>query len=348
MQYEPAHLRGDGRRAADRRPDLPHGDAPARRQRTHLPQPAGRVPDLWRRALAGTQSISFSAADKGGGVRTGALEVDGRTVAQREFCTPPYTRLVPCNLAEAGALSVDTAALADGQHTARVLVSDAAANVTASAPITFTTGNAPTSCAPEAAPSFGPLGSRTIAFGGKLAVRGTLGGVAAGTPLLVNSQVDRPDAPAKFGRTPLTVDATGRFSYAVPTGPSRTLRFAQSVPGSLTYACSAPVKINVKASSTLKASPRSIRSGRRVRFTGKLRGGYVPSGGKVIELQAHERGRWRSITTLRTNARGSFSYRYRFSFRAARTTFPVRVRIRHEGTYPFALGYSESVRVRVR
>ena len=45
----------------------------------------------------------------------------------------------------------------------------------------------------------------------------------------------------------------------------------------------------------------------RVRFSGKLRGGYVPKGGKLIELQAYERGRWRSITTLRTNAHGAFS-----------------------------------------
>ena len=115
---------------------------------------------------------------------------------------------------------------------------------------------------------------------------------------------------AKFDRTPVTVDATGRFAYRVPTGPSRTLRFAQRVPGSLTYACSAPLKINVKASATLKATPRTIRSGQRVRFTGTLKGGYVPKGGKLIELQAYERSRWRSITTLRTNSKGAFSYRF--------------------------------------
>ena len=98
----------------------------------------------------------------------------------------------------------------------------------------------------------------------------------------------------------------------------------------------------------MTASPRSVRSGGRVRFSGRLRGGDVPAGGKVVELQAYERGRWRSITTLRTNAKGSFSYRYRFSFRAAGATFPVRVRVRHEGTYPFALGYSKPIKVRVR
>jgi hypothetical protein len=301
--------------------------------------------------LTGAQGISFSAADKGGGIRSAVLEVDGTPMDTRDFgCA--YTHVVPCKLADGGTLSVDTSRLADGQHTARVLVSDATGtNTTASQPFTFTTANTPTSCAAEAAPNFAlgfSRGKGTIGYGSRLDVRGTLGGAPAGTPLLLNSQVDRPGAPSKFGRTPVTVDATGRFTYRVPAGPSRTLRFAQRVPGSLTYTCSAPLKINVKASSSLKASPRTIRSGRRVRFTGKLRGGYIPKGGKVIELQAYERGRWRSITTLRTNARGSFSYRYRFSFRAAGTTFPVRVRVRHEGTYPFALGYSKRVRVRVR
>jgi hypothetical protein len=106
--------------------------------------------------------------------------------------------------------------------------------------------------------------------------------------------------------------------------------------------------VAVKARSTLKATPRSIRSGRRVRFSGSLRGGYVPHSGKLIELQAHERGRWRSITTLRTNSHGAFSYRYRFSSRARGATFPVRVRVRPDASYPFALGTSKHVRVRVR
>ncbi len=302
-------------------------------------------------ALAGVQSISYSGADKGGGVRSGALEIDGNVIDRQEFCAPPFTQLVPCKLADGGTLSVNTATLADGAHTARVLVADAGGNVTASEAFAFTTANAPTSCAPDAAPAFAvgfDRGKGTIALGAKLAVRGTLGGVPAGTTLLVNSQVDRPGAPARFGRTPLTVDATGRFTYKVPAGPSRTLRFAQLVPGAPTYACSAPLKVNVKAATSLTASPRSVRSGGRVRFSGRLRGGYVPAGGKVVELQAYERGRWRSITTLRTNAKGSFSYRYRFSFRAAGATFPVRVRVRHEGTYPFALGYSKPVKVRVR
>ena len=106
--------------------------------------------------------------------------------------------------------------------------------------------------------------------------------------------------------------------------------------------------VAVKARVTLPALAAPIRSGRRVRFRGKLRGGYVPKRGKLVELQAFERGRWRSITTCGRTPRGAFSYRYRFSFRASGTTFPVRVRVRREASYPFALGTSKRVRVRVR
>jgi hypothetical protein len=267
-------------------------------------------------ALSGARSISFSAADKGGGIRSATLEVDGAPVDSRDFGCD-FTRVVPCKLADGGTLSLDTAKLADGPHSARVLVSDATrTNTTASAPFTFTSANTPTGCAPEASPAFATRfakGKGTIAYGGKLAV-----------------------------------DAAGRFAYKVPKGPSRTLRFAQRVPGSLAYACSAPLTVRVKVSSSLKASPRSIRAGARARFTGRLRGGYVPEGGKLIELQTYERHRWRGITTLRTDARGAFKYRYRFSSRAKGTTFPVRVRVRRDASYPFVLGTSKRVHVRVR
>jgi hypothetical protein len=104
----------------------------------------------------------------------------------------------------------------------------------------------------------------------------------------------------------------------------------------------------VRAPATLAASPRIVSSGSRVRFSGRLRGGHVPRNGKVVELQAFERGRWRTFRTVRSNSKGAFNYRYRFSFRASGTTFPVRARVRADASYPFALGTSNRVRVRVR
>ena len=162
------------------------------------------------------------------------------------------------------------------------------------------------------------------------------------------SQVSRAGAPQKLARTPLVTDAEGRFTYRVPAGPSRTLRFAYRSAADPLYACSKAVTIQVRAPVTLRATPRAIRPGQRVRFRGRLRGGYVPAEGKLVELQAFERNRWRNLRNVRTNARGEFSYRYRFSFRASGVTFPVRVRVRPDAGYPWAVGTSNRVRVRVR
>ena len=68
--------------------------------------------------------------------------------------------------------------------------------------------------------------------------------------------------------------------------------------------CSKPLDIRVPARSTLKASPRTVRAGSRVRLTGRLLGGRVPARGKLIDVQARELGRWRTFATVRSRASG--------------------------------------------
>ena len=132
---------------------------------TLLSPPAGTLTS--GAALSGAQNISFSAEDKGGGIHNADLELDGTAIDTHDFgCA--YTHVVPCKLADGGTLSLDTARLADGQHTARLLVPDATStNTTPSHPITITTANTPTTCATDAAPSLALPGSRTIAYGAK-------------------------------------------------------------------------------------------------------------------------------------------------------------------------------------
>jgi hypothetical protein len=73
----------------------------------------------------------------------------------------------------------------------------------------------------------------------------------------------------------------------------------------------------------------------------------VPARGRVLDLQAFERGRWRPFDTVRTSGKGRFSTTYRFTS-GARGTFRIRVRVRPSSDYPFTLGYSRVVRIRVR
>ena len=70
--------------------------------------------------------------------------------------------------------------------------------------------------------------------------------------------------------------------------------------------------------------------------------------GKLIELQAFDGGRWRTFRTTRANRRGRFHARYRFTRTTSPRTFRFRARARRESRYPYALGVSKVVKVRVR
>ena len=177
---------------------------------------------------------------------------------------------------------------------------------------------------------------------------GKVAGAGPGVVVNLLSKERRSGAPSVVSATAVT-SADGSFSLAVPSGPSRRLRAARRVNSSDRYfVCSKALDVRVPARSTLKATPRTVRAGSRVRLSGRLLGGRVPTRGKLIDLQAREQGKWRTFATVRTRASGTFTTRYRFRGTAPRKTYPMRVRVRPDAAYPFAVGYSRSVKVRVR
>jgi hypothetical protein len=142
-------------------------------------------------------------------------------------------------------------------------------------------------------------------------------------------------------------DGGGRFLYRTPPGPSRTVRFS--------YAGTPVVKPVTKelavltpAATTIRTDRRRLRNGERMTITGRLIGGPVPDGGKLIDLQAHYRKRWRTFAAPRTDANGRWSFRYRFEATTGVVTYAFRARIRREAAYPYELGYSHVVKVTVR
>jgi hypothetical protein len=108
------------------------------------------------------------------------------------------------------------------------------------------------------------------------------------------------------------------------------------------------VRVLVPARSSIAVSKRFALNGQTVRFRGRLRGGPIPEGGKLIDLQAFYRGRWRTFATPRTDRRGRWSYDYRFEATRGTVTYRFRARIRREAAYPYELGHSRVVRVTVR
>jgi hypothetical protein len=105
--------------------------------------------------------------------------------------------------------------------------------------------------------------------------------------------------------------------------------------------------VRVPAAATIRASRRTVRNGQSVTFTGRLRGRPIPTAGKVVDLQAFYRGRWRTFATPRAAFDGRWSYTYRFGATRGRVLYRFRLKVRPESAYPYELGYSKTTAVTV-
>jgi hypothetical protein len=146
----------------------------------------------------------------------------------------------------------------------------------------------------------------------------------------------------------LTTSRTGRFTYLVPGGTSRVLRFDYAGAAKIRPQ-TREVEIRVRASSTIRSSRRSVVNGEAVTFSGRLRGRAIPPDGKLVELQYFDRGRWRTFRTTRAAAPdGRWRYAYRFDGTTGVRRYRLRMAIPRESGYPFAAGMSPTVPVTVR
>jgi hypothetical protein len=140
-------------------------------------------------------------------------------------------------------------------------------------------------------------------------------------------------------------DAAGRARVRLSAGPSRTVR-ASFAGDDLLLPATAKTAIRTRARLRLTAPPAARPRG-TVRFRGRLLGGHLPAGGKVVELQAHVGHRWRTFATVRTDRRGRVRRTHRFTPASSGRTYRFRLLARRESAYPFETGWSQAVAVRV-
>jgi len=313
--------------------------------------------------VTGFETATFSARDTGGGVERVVLEVDGRDVAEQPVddnggaCRRPFTRRVPCRLEVSGSIGYDLTQLPDGPHSVRVIAVDAGGNRGASQASTVTSRSPVTACGPDGG---APLVEAAFAKGKRTQrlrqTRGTTvsgrlvdgaGQPIAGAPLRVLGRDDRIGAPIG-ARDDVVTGADGSFTTRIGSGPSRRLRIAYRSGAEPALRCSRQLRISVPAPVSVSLSKRKLRAPGRVVVRGKLSRGPIPSTGKLVDLQAFDRGKWRTFATTRSAQSGRFRASLRFGKRARRGNYPIRARVRREATYPFALGYSKAVRLRLR
>jgi hypothetical protein len=301
--------------------------------------------------LRGLVGASFGATDAGGGVARAVLEVDGVAVAEQPLggCAPPYTQVVPCRPSASGSLSWDTRSAPNGSHQVRVLVYDATGtNHAAAGPFAVRVRN-------RGALACGTSGlrieagwkgraRRTVGFRRRSTVSGRVLG-PGGAPA-AGAQVVLYDARTGRRLRATAAGAGGRYKLRAPATRNRVLRVGVQADAA-TLSCSRPLTLRVRAGLSLTVRPRALRNGERVRLSGRVRGGAIPPKGKLVELQALEGGDWRTFASLRTDKRGRFATRYRFQRTFTTRTYRFRARARAEARFPFVLGMSRAVPVRV-
>jgi hypothetical protein len=139
----------------------------------------------------------------------------------------------------------------------------------------------------------------------------------------------------------------GRFYYVAPPGVSRSVLFQYA--GTPTIrAAEAQVPVRVAAVTSLRVSRRALRNGQTARFSGQVKGGFVPAAGKLVELQVLIRGAWQTFTTFHTDALGRWRYDYRFGGTTGRVAYVFRAKVPGEATYPYTAGGSSRAKVVVR
>jgi hypothetical protein len=141
--------------------------------------------------------------------------------------------------------------------------------------------------------------------------------------------------------------ADGRYAVNLRNGVSRVVRLRFAGNAKIKPA-EARLEVLVPGRTTLSATPRRLHNGQAVRFRGRLLGGPIPRGGKLIDLQAFYRRSWRTFATPRSDRRGRWRFRYRFGATRGVVTYRFRARVRREAAYPYELGHSRVVRVTVR
>jgi hypothetical protein len=307
---------------------------------------------------SGSADVRFSASDVGGGLYGATVEVDGVPVLTRTIdeaggkCVMPFRFPAPCPDTATVAFSYDTRGLPDGPHSVRLIVRDATGENSASyGPVELLTvnGNPPS---PDRLQAI----SCPVSANPAIVVRAEPPKVRYGGVVTVKGRVKQPNAQGVIAVSGLTVgsvstitalDRAGKFKTQLHPAMSQLIRAALLVPGT-SATCSRTIPIVVRAKSTLNASRRRLRNHEALELSGIVRGQLLPTGKMVIiRVRAAGSTRWYRAGTVRSDAAGNWTWKYRFRRTSRKTIYIFKVVVPKEPGFRYAVGHSRSMRVTV-
>lgn len=310
------------------------------------------------RNVHGQASLTVYGHDRGSGIARIRLFLDGRPFREDSFdpanstCRSPFKHPRPCALNGSRRLSVDTNRIPDGDHALGVAIVDASGNPSATLGLPLHVNNGGASCAygsgPRLRAGFGRSRSRrlTLRSSGSVTTRGELLDVhrrpipGASVRMLTKPAYSQHFTDVAVLRT----DRRGRLRVRLTGGPSRRIRLSYCARQGGHHR---DIYLGVRSAVSLRSSRRRARNGSRIVFSGRVRSRPLPRTGKLVELQAYFRGRWRTFQTLHTRRRGSFSFGYTFGGTSGTVRYRFRARVPREHGFPFSTGLSRQVNVRV-
>jgi hypothetical protein len=303
-----------------------------------------------------------------------------------------YTTWSPCPATPSNPqLAIDTTKVPDGTYQLALRTNDAAGNTTQvvssqaiqvhnSGDVVPTAGPAPVP-APAPPSAAGPDSGRgqhngsgtndravitaalssdkrelTVPYGKTTKITGHLaepgGNPIAGATLRIASRTKLAGAIAAAAGAAVT-DAAGNWSYEAPVGSSRGIQISwRAFSNDTDFAASTDVNLLVTAGVTLKARPKRLRNGRRVRLLGQLLGGPIPRSGVLVTVEGRpkvKRGRWQTFAAVHTDGDGAFVAKHRFrTVTRGRVKFQFRALIKAQDAYPYVAGKSNTARALVR
>jgi hypothetical protein len=335
--------------------------------------------------VAGTSDVAFHATDPGSGVYEAVFRVDGqvvsspvldenggrcRDVGQTTDGLAAFLYTQPCPAALSVDVPFDTTGLSAGAHHLVVSLLDAAGNsatvldreLTVAGSAARGGGRGPANGSDpsdhalltarwKGAAGRSPIGSHLSGGYGRVrTVEGRLTGPEGHG--IASAQIEASVVPAYTGALPHALPpartaADGRWSLRLPPASSScTLRLAyRSHLGDPLPAATRTLTLSVRPALVLRIRPRVAGAGATIFFSGRLRGGPIPPGGKQLVLEAASPGsRWIEFHVIRTDSRGRFRFSYRFRLPGP-VTYRFRARSEYEADFPFTAGDSNVVRV---